>query len=173
MEGEARAAEERISTLAGLLEPEGQGEGDPLRAGSGALPQPVRVVFDTNIFVSALILPGSRAEKALTRVIEGKDRLVLSESILNELLGVLARKFARDREELARVALWLGELAEWVRPARRVSVVADQADNRILECASAAEAEAIVTGDKGLLGLGTFEGIAIVTLRDYLQESKA
>jgi putative PIN family toxin of toxin-antitoxin system len=132
----------------------------------------VRVVFDTNIFISALILPGSRAEEALTRVIEGTDRLILSKSILDELLGVLARKFSRDPEELARVALWLGELAEWVRPARRLSVVADEADNRILECASAGEAEVIVTGDKGLLRLGTFEGIDIVSLRDYLSPGR-
>ena len=53
----------------------------------------MRVVFDTNIFVSALILPGSRAEQALTRIIEGTDHLILSKSILDELLGVLARKF--------------------------------------------------------------------------------
>ena len=132
----------------------------------------MRVVFDTNIFISALILPGSRAEEALTRVIEGTDRLILSKSILDELLGVLARKFSRDPEELARVALWLGELAEWVRPARRLSVVADEADNRILECASAGEAEVIVTGDKGLLRLGTFEGIDIVSLRDYLSPGR-
>lgn len=44
------------------------------------------------------------------------DRLLLSKPILDELLGVLARKFSRDREELARVAVWLEELAEWVRP---------------------------------------------------------
>ena len=77
----------------------------------------MRVVFDTNIFVSALILPGSRAEQALTRVVDGSDRLILSKPILDELLTVLSRKFSRDREELARVAVWLGELAEWVRPA--------------------------------------------------------
>jgi putative PIN family toxin of toxin-antitoxin system len=114
------------------------------------------------------MLPGSRAEEALNRVIEGTDRLVLSKPILDELLGVLARKFSQDREELARVAVWLGELAEWVRPAQRLSVAADEADNRILECALAGEAEVIVTGDKGLLHLGTFGGIGIVTLRDYL-----
>jgi putative PIN family toxin of toxin-antitoxin system len=130
----------------------------------------VRVVFDTNIFVSALILPGGRAEEALTRVIEGADRLILSKPILDELLGVLARKFSRDREELARVALWLGELAEWVRPTRHLSVVAEEADNRILECAFAGEADVIVTGDRGLLRLGTFESIGIVTLQDYLSQ---
>jgi putative PIN family toxin of toxin-antitoxin system len=132
----------------------------------------VRVVFDTNIFVSALILPDSRAEEALTRVIEGRDRLILSKSILDELLGVLARKFSRDREELARVAVWLGELAEWVHPTHRLNVAADEADNRILECALAGKAEVIVTGDKGLLRLRTFEGIGIVNLRDYLSHTK-
>jgi putative PIN family toxin of toxin-antitoxin system len=128
----------------------------------------VRVVFDTNIFISALIFPRSRAQEALARIIEGTDHLILSTPILDELLGVLARKFSRDREELARVAVWLGELAEWVQPTQHLSVVADEADNRILECALAGEAEVIVTGDKGLLGLGTFEGISVVTLRDYL-----
>jgi predicted nucleic acid-binding protein len=65
----------------------------------------LRVVFDTNIFVSALIPPGSAADQALTRVIAGTDHLVLSKPILDELLGVLARKFSRDREALARVAV--------------------------------------------------------------------
>jgi putative PIN family toxin of toxin-antitoxin system len=127
----------------------------------------VRVVFDTNILVSALILPGSRAEEALTRVLGGTDRLILSKPIMDELLGVLARKFSRDREELARVALWLGELAEWVRPAQELMVAADEADNCILECALAGGAEIIVTGDKGLFQLKSFEGITILTLRGY------
>jgi putative PIN family toxin of toxin-antitoxin system len=128
----------------------------------------VRVVFDTNIFVSALIVPGSFAEEALTRVIEGADRLILSKPILDELLGVLARKFSRDREELARVAVWLEEFSEWVRTTQHLSIATDEADNRILECACAGNADVLVTGDKGLLRLGTFESIGIVTLRDYL-----
>jgi putative PIN family toxin of toxin-antitoxin system len=132
----------------------------------------VRVVFDTNIFVSALILPGSRAEEALTRIIEGTDRLILSKPILDELLGVLARKFSRDGEELARVAVWLGEVAEWVRPTRHLNVAADEADNRILECAVAGRAEIIITGDRDLLQLRSFEGTRIVTLREYLSRSK-
>ena len=132
----------------------------------------MRVVFDTNIFVSALIFPRSRAEEALTRVIEGTDRLILSKAILDELLAVLARKLSRDGEELARVAVWLGDLAEWVRPTRRLTVAADDADNRILECALAGKAEAIVTGDRELLRLESFEGIRIVTLREYLSRSR-
>ena len=132
----------------------------------------MRVVFDTNIFVSALILPGSRAEAALARVIEGTDRLILSKPILDELLGVLARKFRRDREELAWVGVWRAEVGEWVHPTRRLRVAAEEADNRILECALAGGAETIVTGDQALLQLGSCEGIRIVTLREYLSMRK-
>jgi uncharacterized protein len=128
----------------------------------------VRVVFDTNIFVSALILPGGRASEAVYRIIAGTDCLILSKPTLDELLGVLARKFSRDREELARVALWLTEIAEWVRPASRLSIAADDEDNRILECALTGRAEVIVTGDRALLELGEFKGISIVSLRQYL-----
>jgi putative PIN family toxin of toxin-antitoxin system len=126
----------------------------------------VRVVFDTNIFVSALILPGSRAGQALARVINGTDRLILSKPILDELLGVLARKFSRDQEALARVAVSLGDLAEWVHPNRRLTAAAEEEDNRILECALAGRAEIVVTGDKELLQLGTYQGIGIITLRE-------
>jgi putative PIN family toxin of toxin-antitoxin system len=128
----------------------------------------VRIVFDTNIFVSALVFPGSRAGEAMARVMEGTDRLLLSKPILDKLLGVLARKFSRDREELARVAVWLGDLAEWVRPTRHLAVATEEEDNRIPECALAGGAEAIVTGDHALLALGNFEGIRIITLRRYL-----
>jgi predicted nucleic acid-binding protein len=65
----------------------------------------VKVVFDTNVYVSALALPRGSAAKALDCIVTGEHELFLSKPILDELLGVLARKFARDREELARVAL--------------------------------------------------------------------
>jgi uncharacterized protein len=128
----------------------------------------VKVVFDTNILVSALVFPGGRGEAALRRIIEQQDQLVISKPILDELLGILARKFSRDAEELAHVAVFLSELALYVKPRRRLHVVKDEPDNRILECALAGRAEAIVTGDRALLGLREYDGVRIITLRDYL-----
>lgn len=127
-----------------------------------------RVVFDTNILVSALVFPGGRGEAALRRIIEQTDQLVLSRPIVDELLDVLARKFARDAEELAHVAVFVTELAVVVAPKRRLRVVKDDPDNRILECAVAGRAEVIVTGDKALLALKLYEKIRILTLREYL-----
>lgn len=128
----------------------------------------MRVVFDTNVYVSAFVLPGSRGEEALGRAIDGRDRLLVSQAILDELLGVLSRKFSRDPEELARIALLLDGLAEWVEPPHRVAVLADDPDNRILECAVAGSADLIVTGDKRMLELGEWQDIAILTLARYL-----
>jgi putative PIN family toxin of toxin-antitoxin system len=96
--------------------------------------------------------------------IAGSDRLLLSTAIIDELLGVLARKLSRDREELARVAVFLVGAGELVEPREAIHVVADEPDNRILECATAGHADAVVTGDRALLALGRFRGIHIVTL---------
>ena len=130
----------------------------------------MKVVFDTNVLVSALIFPGGNGEQALLRVIEGKHHLLLSRAIVGELLEVLARKFARDREELARVAVFLAALAEIVEPGTSLDVLEDDADNRILECAIAGKAEMVVTGDKKMLELERYEGIQIVTLGEHLRE---
>jgi len=128
----------------------------------------LKVVFDTNIFVSAFTLPGGRGDQALGRIIQGVDALAISKPIIDELLGVLARKFGRDRAQLARTAVFLADLAEVVDPSAPLSVLDDEPDNRILECAVEADAEQIVTGDRPMLNLGQFRGIRIITLADYL-----
>lgn len=128
----------------------------------------MRVVFDTNVLVAALVFPGGRGEAALRRVVEGQDELLLSKATLDEPLSVLGRKFARDAEELAHVAVFLAELSRMVAPRRRLRVLADEPDNRILECALAGKADVIVTGDKALLALGAFEGMPVVPLATYL-----
>jgi putative PIN family toxin of toxin-antitoxin system len=129
----------------------------------------LRVVFDTNVFVSALAIPGGQAERALRRVVDGTDHLLVSKAMISELVGVLGRKFARDAEELSRVALFVADLGEVVEPSRRVSVLPDEGDNRVLECALGGAADLVVTGDREMLRLGECEGIRIITLREYLQ----
>jgi len=128
----------------------------------------MRVVFDTNIYVSALLFAGGRADAAMQRILGGIDVLVVSPAIINEVLGVLAEKFSRDREELSRVAVLFADIGEVVKPRFRLSVLPDEPDNRILEAAVAGQAAAVVTGDKALLALGTYREIPILTLARYL-----
>ena len=128
----------------------------------------MRVVLDSNIYVSALTLPGGSADGALAAALDGAYLALLSEPILGETLGVLGRKFSRDKEELARVALFLSELAEHVSPRKRIEALTDEPDNRVLECAVEGRADLIVTGDRAMLRLGSFEGVEIVSLRTFL-----
>jgi len=122
----------------------------------------VRVVFDTNIFISALVIQGSQAEAAIFKVIEGPDTLIISREIIDEVLSVLAVKFSRNKDELARVAVNLADLAELIKPDERINILKDKPDNRILD------ADIIVTGDKEMLKLQEYKGIKIITLRDYI-----
>jgi putative PIN family toxin of toxin-antitoxin system len=129
----------------------------------------MRVVFDTNIFISAFVIPGSLGEKAVFRILEGQDTLLLSKEILDELLSALSTKFSRDREEISRVAVILSEMAEWVKPTARISALKDEPDNRILECAVSGKAEIIVTGDKEMLRLKQYEKTKIISLKANLE----
>src|SRR3989304_2668168 len=161
MEGDAR-----------VLECPCAGKG-PLEGGrSRPVPSPaMKVVFDSNILIAALLFPGGRAEAAVANILDGVDDLLISRPIIQEVLWVLASKFSRDKEEFSRVAVVLGEMGEMgkiVEPSRRLSVFRDEPDNRILECAVEGEAEAIVTGDKTMLAVGEYEGIRLITLADYL-----
>ncbi len=128
----------------------------------------MRVAFDSNVLVAALVFPGRVADQALSRVIGGADRLLVSRPIIQEVLGVLSRKFSRDREELARVAVFLADTGELVEATHRADALADEPDNRILECAVSGRADAIVTGDRAMLRLGRYADVSIITLRDFL-----
>lgn len=128
----------------------------------------MRVVFDSNVYISALVVPGSQAERALLRILDGSDILVISKPILDEVLATLARKFSRDPEALSQTAVILTEMAEVVNPEHTVSVFEDDPDNRVLECAEAGRADFIVTGDKTMLRLKLYRDTRLVSLREYL-----
>jgi len=128
----------------------------------------MKVVFDTNIYISAFVFVGGSAEKAMQRVLNDKDALIISKPIIEETLRILSEKFERNIEELSRTAIYLSEIATTVEPAERLTVLSDDPDNRILECAIEGGAEKIVTGDKAMLSLGMYESVEIVSLRNYL-----
>ena len=128
----------------------------------------MRVVFDTNILISALLFPGGQGQQALGRILEGRDQLLISKPILYELLEMLGRKFSRDREELSRVAIFLGDLGKMIQPRSTIHVLEDEADNRILECAVAGQADIIVTRDRAMLKHQDYQQIKIISLKSYL-----
>jgi uncharacterized protein len=131
----------------------------------------LKAVFDTNIFVSALAIPGGQAERAIDLVIDARVNLCISKEIIHEALGVLAQKFAKDSEQLSRTAVFLSELGELVVPREKIAVLDDEPDNRILECAVTGHADVIVTGDRAILTLKKYQEIRILSLRQFLDET--
>jgi uncharacterized protein len=128
----------------------------------------MKVVFDTNVFVSAFILPGSKGEDALLFAQRHKVHLYSSVPILTETARILRTKFDQFENDITAALKIIGRAATIVRSSHNVSVLEDVPDNRILECAVTAQADLIVTGDHHLLVLREFEGIPIVRLVDFL-----
>ncbi len=129
----------------------------------------MKVVFDANIFISAIVIPGARSERALLRISEGRDILIISKPVIDEILSILSMKVGRDKEEISRVAVYLTDLATLVYPTRKVRILRAGPDNRIIECAVSGRADAVVTGDKEMLALKEYLGTKIISLREYLE----
>jgi uncharacterized protein len=115
------------------------------------------------------MFPGRQAERAIDRIVDGRDHLLISRPIIDETLTVLARKFRRDAEQLAHDAILLASIGEIIATKRRLQLLKDDPDNRILECAIAGRAELIVTGDRELLNLREFNEVRVVSLKSYLE----
>jgi putative PIN family toxin of toxin-antitoxin system len=129
----------------------------------------VRVVFDTNVYVSALVIPASLSDDAYRRARAGDVDLFTSVAILTELAAKLREKFGWNDDRI-RVALKsIGRTAQVVKTTPHLSIVRDAADNRILECAAKTAADLIVTGDPHLLKLRRFHHTAIVRVSTFLR----
>lgn len=129
----------------------------------------IRVVADTNIYVSAIVFGGTcEAILALGRA--GVVQLFLSPAIQRELRAVLTQTFSWRESQVREALAEVHALATLVRPSVRLSgILAYDQDHRILECALAARADFLVTGDKHhLQPLKTFRGIPIVSPREFL-----
>jgi uncharacterized protein len=124
-----------------------------------------RVIVDTNVLISRLLIPHSVAGRAVSRLIN-ITRLLVSEDTLAELAQTIARdKFnpyvsLEDRQEFFRL---YARLAEWVPISSTVRLCRDPKDDKFLELAVDGQAQMLVTGDKDLLGLSPHRGVEILT----------
>lgn len=109
----------------------------------------IRVVIDTNIVVSALLQRESLPAAVLMLALSGRIQLCVSDSVFAEYDEVIRRprlKLSRDVIEGALQSI--RKLSQWVKPNFRVVACADADDNVFLECAQAAEADYLVTGNR-------------------------
>jgi len=129
----------------------------------------LRVTADTNILVSGLNFLRGKPFQLLELARTGKISLTVSEAILDEMEDVLRRKFGWNDERIAIGRKRITDMARTVKPSMQLDVVKeDPDDNKILECASAAGSDVIVSGDKDLLRLGRYDSTRIMTVSAFL-----
>ncbi|MFC6722059.1 putative toxin-antitoxin system toxin component, PIN family [Halobacteriaceae bacterium SHR40] len=128
----------------------------------------IRVVFDTNIIISAIGF-GGRPLDSLLQAFDENVQLVASEETLAELERVFTYEHLpfTTYEQVQYPAIIRLE-AEVVEPKRSLDVVRDSDDDKFIECAIAGEADYIVSGDKDLREVGSYDDIKIITAAEFL-----
>ena len=130
----------------------------------------MRVVLDTNVVVSALLLPDSVPRQAFDKAVD-QGEIIISTPVLLELAEVLARtklnKYLSEQERTRFLVALLKE-TELVSITQQINECRDAKDNKFLELAVCGNADVLVSGDRDLLVLNPFREIDIVTPRDFL-----
>lgn len=129
----------------------------------------MRVVFDTNIFISAFVIPGGKAEEVYLHVLKGDFDLYSSVAILTETAQKLREKFGWPENQIVRLLKAISKVATVIKTRPHLHILHDETDNRILECALEANADFIVSGDRHLLSLKHFQNIKIIRLSNFLE----
>ena len=122
----------------------------------------MRVVLDTNVFISSLLTPEGNPRKVIDLWRFEKITLCLSKDTLAEYFSALVRLGIADEPEAAELVHLFEERYN------QVYCMSDPADNKFIECAGAASAKCIISGDRHLLNLHRFKGIRIMSPAEFL-----
>ena len=129
---------------------------------------PLRLVIDTNVLISAAIKPAGPQRTVLLLAITRPARLYVSRPILEEYSEVLGRRKLRIRKGLKQQLLQLiKNHSHTVVPTRRLDVTSDPDDNMFLECANAARADYLVTGNQKHFPR-FWKNTKIITTREFI-----
>ena len=124
----------------------------------------MKAILDTNVLISAYVFPGGKPEAVYRLALEGRLEIGTSLPLLAELGRVLSQKFGWTPDRVEAAVAQMTRVASVVKPVETVQVViADPADDRVLEAARAFGADVIVSGDRHLLDLGTWSDIQIIS----------
>ncbi|ANX03474.1 putative toxin-antitoxin system toxin component, PIN family [Immundisolibacter cernigliae] len=132
-----------------------------------------RVVVDTNVLLSRLLVPSSVPAQAVRRTVD-QGQILASEATLEELADVLSRpKFDRyltvsERQQFLRLFM---RIAQWVPILHPVQACRDPRDDKFLALAVNGEAGVIITADQDLLVLDPFRDVRILEPAAYLAQT--
>ncbi|MBI2019466.1 putative toxin-antitoxin system toxin component, PIN family [Candidatus Daviesbacteria bacterium] len=139
---------------------------------TGTAENPVKVVLDTNIFISALVY-GGIPEKVLRMVLTKELQVVISPVLQAELTDIITKKFPLSLSDMYLLKEEMEKSFIIVNPHMDLYVVRDSDDNRVLEAAVEGDCDFIITGDQDLLELKEYRKIKIVTPVQFLEASNS
>lgn len=130
-----------------------------------------RIVLDSNVIISGIIF-GGNPRKIIEYALQGSAQCFISLPILDEIMVVLQRpKFNLQANQILSIIEELHALCRIVTPKTKFSVIDDDPDdNKILDCAYAAAAETIISGDSHLLNLIQWKSIRITTPAEFADQ---
>lgn len=130
----------------------------------------IKAVFDTNIYLSALLFRG-KPRKIFLKAVRNQIILFVSKKILAELREVLRKKFNYSLLELERAEQAILECSQIIEPRETTKIIPSQVmDNHVLACGFEARVDFIVSGDKKhLLSLKTLKSIPIISAAEFLE----
>jgi uncharacterized protein len=129
----------------------------------------MRVVLDTNIYISAILFGGDC--EAILKILESSgSKILISDFIINEIETVLRKKFKWTKEEIETVILNIQNKTSFINTSSKIDIINENKfDNEILECAVDGRADIIISGDtKHIQPLGKVGGILILSPRKFL-----
>ena len=135
----------------------------------------IRIVLDTNLFVSALLKPGSNADLIFHAVRDERVLLLLSDDVCQEIARVLTypkiRKRLKASDQEIEQFLQLFGMVAVITPGllELPPLEADPDDTKYLVCAVEGRADFIVSGDHHLTDLLSYRGIRIVNPAVFMQ----
>jgi putative PIN family toxin of toxin-antitoxin system len=128
----------------------------------------LKVVYDTNVIVSAVLKPDSIPASVVTLALQCHVKLCLSEELLEEYTEVLNRpKFGLQPTAVEDFLRDITQGARFVHPKMRITAALDRGDNHVLECAAAAGADYLVTGNTKHFPRPKFRRTQIVTPAEF------
>lgn len=127
------------------------------------------VVLDTNIYVSSVFWRGNPYQ-IVQKALNNEIIVFISGKIIEELKRALKRDFGLSQSQINEVVDAVTMFANHVEPEEKINaIIEDPTDNRVLECATAAKSEFIVTGDNHLLKLKHFRNIRILKPEQFIE----
>jgi uncharacterized protein len=132
----------------------------------------LKVVFDTNVLISSILIEGSIADIALTKA-ENYYEILSSDKIYGELIKILMLPKFDKYVSLYRRRKFIESFenrATFIKVEIVINVCRDPKDNMFLELASSGKANYIITGDKDLLELNPFQGIQIISPKKFIEQ---